>query len=227
MVNDLGISNDEFIRHYPKLYHMAESDTWASIEKHGLLSTSALLDLFEITGDRRQSIEGQHRPKSVKIKHSKHGTVVIRDQIPMRESDLHRCLEGMTPAEWYLTLNNKVFFWLTKERLFRLLGARAYRDRKHCVLTVDTAMLLERHSRVLSLTPLNSGCTRPRAWPRGKNTFQRLAEYPFEERRKRVGVANAIAEAAIDRSVPDIADLTIKVQHVRGDRTLETVFQRA
>ena len=224
--NSIGLTQDEMISYYPRLYHMAEPDTWASIKRHGLLSTSALLTLFEIDGRCRAAIESAHRPNSVNIAHPKYGMAVVRDQLPMRESDLLKCLQGMTPRDWYRTLNQRVFFWLTKERLLRLLNARAYRDRKHCVLTIDTKMILERHSAKISLTPLNSGCTRPRAWPRGASTFRRLHEFPFEERRKRVGKANAIAEVAVDQRVPDIEELTIKVQHMKGSRVLETLFKR-
>ena len=73
-----GISVDSLIEYYPYLYHMAEPDSWESIEDKGLLSTSALLDLFEINGKRRFAIESCHRPDSVVIEHPRHGRAVIR-----------------------------------------------------------------------------------------------------------------------------------------------------
>ncbi len=48
---------------------MAEADTWDSIRKNGLLSTSALLDLYEIKGAQRYAIESDHRPESIPISH--------------------------------------------------------------------------------------------------------------------------------------------------------------
>ena len=39
---------ERLISRYPTLYHMAEDGSWESIQRHGLLSTSALLDRFEI-----------------------------------------------------------------------------------------------------------------------------------------------------------------------------------
>jgi hypothetical protein len=60
-----GISVDSLIEYYPYVYHMAKADSWESIEGKGLLSTSALLDLFEINGERRFAIESCHRPDSV------------------------------------------------------------------------------------------------------------------------------------------------------------------
>lgn len=90
---------------------MAESGSWPSIRNHGLLSTSALLDLFEIEGKERHAIETQCRPESITIHHQVYGSAVIRDQKPLREKTLQNLLDGMTTAEYYLMLNQKTFFW--------------------------------------------------------------------------------------------------------------------
>jgi hypothetical protein len=42
---------------YPVLFHMAEDGSWESIRERGLLSTSALLDLFEVEAEERFAIE--------------------------------------------------------------------------------------------------------------------------------------------------------------------------
>src|SRR5690349_1615645 len=100
----------ELISNYPFAYHMAESGTWESIRKHGLLSTLALLDLFEINGQKRNEIFARRRPESVTITHPKHGRAVIRDQKPMSESALGKCLDPiLTAAKWYMILNRRVF----------------------------------------------------------------------------------------------------------------------
>jgi len=203
---------------------MAEANSWPSLRNHGLLSTTALLDLFEINGEMRRSLESAHRPESVEIRHPKYGTAVIRDQKPMRESALKKCLMGMTPAEWYETLNGQVFFWLTKERVQNLLTARAYRGRKHTVLCIDTARLIARHAANVRLSPINSGSTIYNPQPRGTNTFQEMHDYPFEERRKLRGWANAAAELAVHYAVPDISDLVVRVEHRSGDRVLEIIY---
>src|SRR5690242_18502139 len=104
---------------------MAESGSLPGIRRHGLLSTSALLDLFEIAGSERYNIESCRRPGSVVISHPVHGQAVIRDQKPMSEEMLRRCLIGLTPRQWFELLNHKVFFWADGDRLQRLLGARA------------------------------------------------------------------------------------------------------
>ena len=47
----------DLVRIYPRLFHMAEDGSLTSIQAHGLLSTTALLDLYEIGGPVRAAIE--------------------------------------------------------------------------------------------------------------------------------------------------------------------------
>lgn len=200
---------------------------WESIQNYGLMSTSALLDFFEIKGAEREAIESRHRPESVKITHSRYGTAVIRDQKPMTDKGLIRCLrDEMTPREWYVNLNQYVFFWVTSERLSKLLNARPYRAQKHCVLTVDTELLLEQYCDQIRLTALNSGNTKPFPHPRGQATFLPLDEYPYQERLKKGNKKDAVVEFAVKSSVPDIADFVIKVDHMIGDNIIETIYSR-
>ena len=88
-----GISADKFVELFPALYHMAESNTWSSMQIHGLLSTAAILDLFGIRGEQRTNLEGRNRPESTTIHHLEHGSATIRDQKPMSDSALKKgCL---------------------------------------------------------------------------------------------------------------------------------------
>ena len=64
---------------YPQMYHMAELGSWPSIRKRGLLSTSALLDLFEWPRKDRVAIETRRRSEPVTLTHPAHGMAVIRD----------------------------------------------------------------------------------------------------------------------------------------------------
>lgn len=214
---------DELIQHYPRLYHMAEAGTWEAMRDHGLRSTSALLDLFEIGGAERFGIESCHRPDSVTIHSERHGSAVIRDQKPMSDSSLRRCLQGMSPREWYELLNGKAFFWVSEKRLDTLLNARAYRNREHCVLTVDTALLVSRHIERICLSPMNSGCTKPFPHPRGRKTFLPVSDYPFEERR-RAG-KDGVVELTVEYSVPDIADLVRRVERVRTGQSAVVIWE--
>lgn len=189
------------VESYPRLYHMAEAGSEEGILKHGLLSTSALLDLFEVTGEERHRIESERRPEMVELRHPEHGMALVRDNKPINEKALAGCLIDMTPREWYETLNRRVFFWADERRLKKLLGARAYRGRDHLVLEIDTAGLVERHHDHIRLTTLNSGATFPLgAPPRGSGTFRPLSKYPLEK---------PVVELTVDYSVPDIRELIL------------------
>lgn len=154
---------------WPHLYHIAEQASWTSIQGHGVRSATALLDLFEIHGAARTPIESARRPESAKIKHPLHGVAWIRDHKPINETVLRRTLDGMSEAEWCRTLSGRAYCWLEKTRLGKLRRAPAYQDRKHDVLVVSTAKLLDRYAEIVELCHLNSGAVHPAAdYPRGK-----------------------------------------------------------
>lgn len=222
------MDTDILIQTYPKLYHMADKDAWPSIEKHGLLSTTALLDLYEISGKARQALELAHRPESVVIRHPKHGEAVIRDQKPMDDKGLKRCLRDASPTEWYQILNGKSFFWLQEHRLQRLLQARAYREESHCILTVDTRMLIEKHRERINLSPINSGCTKPMPHPRGKDCFLSLQEYPFDYWVKKRGKnGDSAVELTVEYAVPDISRLVTRVEIRKAGKVEKVIFKKS
>jgi hypothetical protein len=215
---------EQLVTYYPRVYHMANAGTWESIRQWGLLSTTALLDLFCINGEQRYLIESCHRPRSIEIHHPRHGTATIRDQAPMRESALFKCLDGIDPRGWYELLNRKAFFWATEQRVRTLLDARLYRNEEHTVITIDTASLLAEHADQVALSPINSGNTLYNPPLRGRYTFHSIADYPFEERRKKRGIANAVVELAVDYSVPDLIKHTVVVERRRGAAILQQLY---
>lgn len=189
---------------WPRLFHMAEAGSWPAIEQNGLLSTSALLDLFEVEGEEREAVEATRRAESVRITHPEHGEAWIRDNKPINETVLKRTLVGMTLPEWYRTLNGRVFFWLTIDRLDRLRKAGAYAEREHDILTIDTAALLETHASTVELAHLNTGAVHAAAdYVRGAGTFRRIPEYPWQARCS-VSPKEPIVELTVPWSVPDI-----------------------
>ena len=218
---------EDLVAYFPALYHMAEDGSWESIRRHGLLSTSALLNLFEYSGPRREEIEARRRPTSIHIKHPVHGTAAIRDQGPISDAALRRWLIDMTPTDWYRLLNARVFFWLGRRRLETLLGARLYRGQAHIVLTVDTAAVVERHVDRITLSPINTGATHRGGSPRGANTFLPIRAYPFRAgRRSAASLAESIAELAVEHSVIDIEELVTRVERVRDGAVIETIYSR-
>jgi hypothetical protein len=188
---------------WPRLYHMAEAGSWPSIQRHGLLSTTALLDLFGIGGAAREAIEASRRAESVSIHHPEHGTAWVRDNKPINETVLRRTLAGMSESDWYRTLNGRVFFWLSEDRLDRLRLAPPYRAREHDILTLDTAALLEIYAPRLELAHLNTGAVHPSAnYPRGTGTFQGIAAYPWRQRLA-TSPSEPIVELTVPYAVPD------------------------
>lgn len=187
---------------------MAERGSWADIGRHGLLSTSALLDLFEVKGPERLEIESRWRRQSFAIEHSEHGVAIIRDQGPMHPNSLEPLLDGITVKEWYELLNSKTFFWTSEERLGWFLNAKAYRSHTHDVITLDTAEMVRRHAERITLAPFNTGSTLGARHRRGPRTFQRIEDFPLGRRR--------VVELAVDYHVPDIADFTLSVERRRG-----------
>jgi hypothetical protein len=165
----MSVAHLQFPAH---IYHLAEAANWPSIQLHGLLSTSALLDLAALPENERDRYEQQHRHDRTELSHN---GIQIRDQRPMSVQALERCLVGLTPSEWYRLLNSKVFFWLDVDRLNR--QRRACGQRPQVVLVVDTERLLSRHADLVALSPINSGNARRKPAVRGKSTFVPYMEW--------------------------------------------------
>jgi hypothetical protein len=196
-----------FVRTFPRLYHLAHHEALPSIRRHGLLSTRALLDLFEIAGALRQNIETRMRSQSVTITHPRHGVAVIRDQKAiMSDHRLEQALGGSaTAAEFHLLLNSKVFFWVRADRLRTLRDAAAYREEPQLALTLDTRRLVEVYGHELTLCPMNSGSCKPMPHPRTPRIFQTIRDYDFEFWRRRKGAAaKAVVECTVERAVLDV-----------------------
>lgn len=217
------MKEEDLLKNYPRLYHMAEEASWESVVEHGLLSTTDLLDLYEFEGEERRKLESERRPESVKISRDGLPTAVVRDQKPMTRSALEKCLtDGTTPEEWFETLNARVFFWLSKDRLQGLLGARAYRDKPQTVITLDTASLVGAHRDVITLSPINSGATIYKPVPRGRSTFMSIADFPFDDRRKvkKKALKDAVVELTVMGGVPDIEEHALAAHRVfKGVKT--------
>ena len=206
------LTADYIANRWPHLFHMAEAGSWPAIQRHGLLSTSALLDLFEIEGDLRDRLESARRPKSVSIEHPVHGTAWIRDNKPINETVLRRTLVGMTEPEFYRLLNGRVFLWLTEKRLAKLRAAPPYRERRHDILVVSTERLFSAYADRVELSPMNSGAVHPAAdYPRGRGTFSRIADYPWAQR-KGTAPVEPIVEVTVPYAIPDVADHVVNVR---------------
>lgn len=214
---------DHFSKLYPRLYHMAESGSWASVREHGLRSTSALLDLFEIEGPTRREIETQWRPAGVPISHPIHGTAVIRDQWPMPPEHLAKGLDGITPRQWYEFLNRRTFLWLSEKRLTRMLNAAPYRSAAHDILTLDTRSFVAEYMERITVCPINSGFAMPMF---GKVTSRSFESFQTIEQRAATGRLGGLAELTVDYAAPDAWRFVTSVESWRGKVRQGIIWQR-
>ena len=96
----------DLTRLYPEAYHMAADGSWPSIARHGLLSTAALVERWEVaSAGIRSSLLEQRRPDSVAIEHPEHGVAIVRDHKPINEASLADALIDMTSEQWFEVLN--------------------------------------------------------------------------------------------------------------------------
>ncbi len=207
----------DFTRRFPRLYHMASFGSWPLVERHGLLSTSALLDLFEMDGPERNAIESEWRSRSISIEHPVHGTAVIRDQLPLRPDLLARCLlDGLSPSDWYRILNRHAFFWVDEPHLLTLRRANAYRDSPQTIIEVDSKALLDRHLDDVRLSSINSGSILRGGAPRGSNTFRPISEH----------ASSRVVELCVVGGVRDVSSLTVRAWHLWPDGREEHLYTR-
>jgi hypothetical protein len=199
-----------------RVFHLAERSNWSSIERHGLLSASQLMDAAGVSGARRKQLERAQRAEGVLLRSG----VYLRDQRPMTPSALAACLHGMVPSEWYATLNARVFFWVNIDRLNR--QRLACEPRPQVVLTIDVGALVAAHGKNIALSPINTGNARRRPALRGAATF-----VPLEKWLQSGWASEAAAlgtsprrksyppvELTVHGGVPDIAGFTLNVTHL-------------
>ena len=194
-----------------RIYHLTHAVNWPSIQRHGLLSAQALLDLAHIDEEEQLRINQHQRPSQLVLPN---GTF-LNDQKPMPSSALERCLRGMTPAQWYTLLNSKVFFWFDIERLNRL--RKVLINTPQIVLIIDTQRLLACYGGSISLSPINTGNARRQPALRGPSTFVPYTTWlqsGWESEADALGTrprpkSHHPVELTITNSIPDIMDFVI------------------
>jgi hypothetical protein len=214
---------DEFLRanRCEKLYHMSEKDSWPHVQQLGLLSTSALLDLCGYTGKERFEIESQLRETKKPIKHPSLGILYARDQVPMRDWPeqgifLDDLLEGVGRQGWFEFLNGKVFFWVSKDELIKMICAWQYSGKPQWVITVNTRPLLQQYSDITFVSDQNTGSLYSKR-KRGPKSFAPFNSCP---------VKTGIKELAIDYQVPNLSNFVVSVDECIGNKVNgERVFR--
>jgi hypothetical protein len=208
---------EELAHHHPRLYHVTTPGAVCGMMKHGLLPTSALLDLFGIVGEQRAAIEARPRAAEVVIEHATHGKAVISDNSPLTVESLERCLDdGLRPADWLRMLNERVFFWADRRAVARLLHARINRDRARDVLVVDTLSLARGLADRMDIAPINTGATIRRAARRGLSTFAPVQAHSYQAWQRLRGRRDRVLEVTARGGIPDINEHLIDVVRVDG-----------
>lgn len=165
----------------------------------------------------RGTLLSRPRPVPVELTHPRHGRAVIFDNRPLRLPILQRCLD-CSVEEFCRELNARVFFWATERRLENHLRARGHRGRRRDVITVSTRRLLEECGPAVTLCAFNSGSTLyPNAPRRGPASFRPVADYPYDEERRRRGRSNALAEVCVSGQVARIDDVVERVVRIDAD----------
>lgn len=213
------------IANHPVLFHMAEDGTWPMIQEWGLLSTKALVELYDPPQAERERILSQVRRSSIILSRDGLPDLTIRDQGPLKFLD--RVLDQDTSPQQFLDLlNGRVFFWPTEERLLRLLNAKRYRARRQTVLAIRTEALLAAHPEA-ELAALNTGSAHvPTAPMRGEATFSPVEAYPYAEWKKRRGSGgDALVEVTVPEGVPEIGSLVLSVDIWHQGAPIENLFK--
>jgi len=207
-----GMDIEELIARHPRVFHTMSATAWPSVQRHGLLSTQKLIDLFGLDAAERDRLLSAPRQQSTVLRAPGLPPAVIRDQKPMKF-----VAEKIDPdsslSEYLAAINSRVFFWASAERLDRLRQAKQYRTEEQVVLHVDTRALVERHGPRVELCRLNSGAVTQKNHPlRGHRSWLRIGDYPYDEYRRRYGRDGALVEVTVLEAVPDILDLTDKIE---------------
>lgn len=190
-----------FAARHPRLFHLLPAGSWGSFERHGLLSSRALCELYGVTPERRVALLEEDRGKGNFTLLSAPGLpdVTLRDQL-LPDHVLRRCLTGAyagQPRAWRALLNGFTFLWADVRRVAKLHAAS---DRQpQILLEFDTARLLGPWANAAMTTALNSGAPfGGNPTPRGDGTFLPLAAWPRPD-------GKPVVEVVVPHAIPDAA----------------------
>lgn len=213
----------EFIRLYPRLFHVAEDGSWPSIERSGLLTAASLVERWQVAEPLRSRLLTEVRTEPTTITHPVLGSAVVPDQPALDARALQRSLGGTKASAWLELLAARVSFFVQPERLKALPNSRISRNRPSLLVIVDSASLLAAHADRVELCRIDPGAAQSRsAQPRGRDTFQTLEEFRHPSRTSpRPRDPWDVAQLCIAGDVPDILDHVVRVERRHGDDVLE------
>jgi|SRR6267378_755900 len=172
------IDLDLFSEKRPFLYHLtSQLDLPLIVSSRSLLSAGILL------GQTKNGLDHMRQKRSEHLLIEVQGhRVMIRDQRPLSEKALRKCLdEGLMPEDYYELLNRRVFFWPTLSRLQRHFDR--YQSEEPILLRFSTQEMLRLNANA-EFSRINSGATRANSHlggippRRGRGTFSSAEQYP-------------------------------------------------
>ena len=196
------------------VYHLIEASNWPFIEEEGLLSASALLRMSSLSSEEVESIECNQRPQRVVLPDGR----ILRDQKPLPEAALKRCLVDCEPSTWYKLINSKVYFWVDLARLNRV--RKIILTTPQVVLKVDAQALLAQYGSKAAMTPYNIGNAMRKASRRSCATlvpYSTWLESRWESESAAVGgnprsMHHRPAELVVADAIPDIMKFVLEVK---------------
>lgn len=197
---------EDLAQRHPRLFHLTDPESEMGIQKHGLLSTEALIKKFERSSLAQDEFLARIRPTNVSLHHPDVGRAVITDNKPLNAKKLAACLDdGLTPEDWMRLLNQRVFFWPDLKHLKTLKGARLNRNRQRLVLVFDTVALVQGHYERTEIAPINTGSTLYNPVRRGRATFTPIKGLSYENWRRMRGLKSLdrIKEVTVLGGIPD------------------------
>lgn len=204
---------EQLVAEYPTVFHTASERAWPSIQRHGLLSTQRLLQLYDVSPNDQRMLLSHQRPHSVELQAPGMPPAVVRDQKPMKFLR-EKIAPGESVEEFLTAINARVFFWPSVERLERLQRAKEYRGHAQVILHVSTRMLVDRYESQIELCRFNSGAVMQMNHPvRGRESWMPIARYPHDEYRRRHGRVGALAEVTVLDAVPNVLELVVDIEH--------------
>ena len=195
---------DSFFDHFPRVFHVSLCPQSSTIESSGLFSAAGLLARSALSIEERGHILASQRKTTV-ILHTDFGETVLNDQIPLPAKALLRCLNGISPEDWYVEMNERIFFFLNEDKARNFAKVRADKLPARTLLCLNTEKLIAGSETDFELCAFNSGNAMRKPVRRDRDSFQTIAKYPLAERARKYGWNHAVSELSIRRRNLNIA----------------------
>lgn len=175
---------EKFALSRPFVYHLSNRQNLESILETGFLySTEEISDIVKL--ESKGEFLTTRRRGCINLSLGKR-SFHVRDQDPLSEVILSKCLEpGWTIPKYVALLNSKVFFWPTVGDLEKHFARYERAKEDLIIFRLSTEELFSVNNQRPKFCHLNSGGPRASSWhkgkgsPRGSSTFRIADEYPL------------------------------------------------